>query len=60
MIFADQLTDYFEINQLSHPFQHGLRKNHLCKTAFLEIMSELNNFKDKGLISILLFIDFIY
>ena len=48
MILCDQLTDYFEINQLFHPCQHGFGKNHSCETALHEIISDLNNAKDKG------------
>ena len=53
MILTDQLTYYFEINQLFHPCQHGFRKNHSSETALHEIISELNNVKDKSLIAIL-------
>ena len=57
MILTDQLTYYFEINQLFHPCQHGFRKNHSCENALHEIIGELTA-KDKSLIAILLFIDF--
>ena len=50
IILADQVGDYFESNKLFHPSQHGF--------ALHEIITELNNAKDKRLIALLLFIDF--
>ena len=57
-LLADQVGEYFEKNNLFHPCQHGFRKNYSCETALHEIISELNNAKDKRLIALLLFIDF--
>ena len=57
-ILADQVGDYFESNKLFHPCQHGFRKNYSCETSLHEIITELNNAKDKRLIVLLLFIDF--
>ena len=57
-ILADQVGDYFESNKLFHPCQHGFRKNYSCETALHEIITELNNAKDKRLLALLLFIDF--
>ena len=57
-ILAEQVSFYFESNNLFHPSQHGFRKNYSCESALHEIISELNDAKDKRLIALLLFIDF--
>ena len=57
-LLAEQVSFYFESNQLFHPCQHGFRKNYLCESALRQIISELNDAKDKRLISLLLFIYF--
>jgi len=57
-LLAEQVSFYFESNNLFHPSQHGFRKNFSCESALHEIISELNDAKDKRLIALLLFIDF--
>ena len=32
MILARQVEQYFELNELFHPSQHGFRKNYSCET----------------------------
>ena len=58
MILARQVEQYFELNELFHPSQHGFRKNYSCETALHEIINKVNDTNDKRLISLLLFIDF--
>ena len=52
------MSFYFESNNLFHPGQHRFRKNFSCESALHEIISELNDAKEKRLIALLLFIDF--
>ena len=52
------MTRYFDKNKLFYSGQHGFRRNHSCETALHELISDLNESKDKKLISLLLFIDF--
>ena len=49
MILASQIEQYFELNELFHPSQHGFRKNYSCETALHEIISKLNDTRDKRL-----------
>ena len=57
-ILAMQITIYFNMNGLSFEGQHGFRKNHSCETALHEIISNLNENRNKRLTTLLLFIDF--
>jgi hypothetical protein len=41
----DQVSFYFEPNNLFHPCQHGLRKNYSCESALHKIISEFNEAK---------------
>ena len=54
-LLANQVSHYFESNNLFHPSQHGFRKNYSCESALHEIISESNDAKDKRLIALLLF-----
>ena len=57
-LLSNQITKYFDNNKLFYSGQHGFRRNHSCETALHELISDLNESKDKKLISLLLFIDF--
>ena len=57
-ILAAQITIYVNINELLFKGQHGFRSNHSCETALHELLSDINKFRDKKLITMLLFIDF--
>ena len=48
-LLADQVSFYFESNNLFHPCQHGFRKNYSCESALHEIISEPNDAKDNSL-----------
>ena len=49
---------YFNINHLFFEGQHGFRESHSCETALHELITRVNNNRDKRLITLLLFIDF--
>ena len=57
-LLSSQISDYFNNKNLFYSGQHGFRSNHSCETALHELLSDINNGKDKKLISLLLFIDF--
>ena len=57
-LLSNQITRYFESNNLFYSGQHGFRRHHSCETALHELISDLNSSKDKKLISLLFFIDF--
>ena len=57
-LISHQITDYFENSNIFNDGQHGFRKGHSCETALHELLSDLNESRDKKLISLLLFIDF--
>ncbi len=57
-ILATQMTIYLNTNQILFKGQHGFRSNHSCETALHELLSDINNNRDKKLITLLLFIDF--
>ena len=55
---AEQITFYFESNQLFYQGQHGFRRGLSCETALNELIDHVNGNLDKQLISLLLFVDF--
>lgn len=57
-LLSDQITKYFDTNNLFYSGQHGFRRNHSCETALHELISDLNLSRDKKLIALLFFIDF--
>jgi retron-type reverse transcriptase len=57
-LLATQITIYFNINKLFFNGQHGFRNNHSCETALHELISYLNEARNKKLIALLLFVDF--
>ena len=57
-ILATQIIIFLNINKILFNGQHGFRAGHSCETALHELLSDLNNIKDKRLIALLLFIDF--
>ena len=54
-LLATQITIYFNINKLFFNGQHGFRNNHSCETALHELISYLNEARNKKLIAALLF-----
>ena len=57
-ILASQITIYLNINNILFSGQHGFRNGHSCETALHELISYLNENRNKKAISLLLFIDF--
>ena len=57
-ILAAQIKIHLKLNNVLFDGQHGFREDHSCASALHEPLSDLNNSKDKKLISLLLFIDF--
>ncbi len=55
---ATQIIIYFNMNNLFFNGQHGFRAFHSCESALHELISFLNETKNKKLIALLLFIDF--
>lgn len=46
-LLATQITIYFNINKLFFNGQHGFRNNHSCETALHELISYLNEARNK-------------
>ena len=57
-VLATQIIIYFNMNNLFFNGQHGFRAFHSCESALHELISFLNETKNKKLIALLLFIDF--
>ena len=57
-ILATQIIIFLNVNKILFNGQHGFRAGHSCETALHELLSDLNNIKDKRLITLLLLIDF--
>jgi hypothetical protein len=57
-ILASQITIYLNLNNILFSGQHGFRNGHSCETALHELISYLNENRNKRAISLLLFIDF--
>ena len=57
-ILATPIIIYLNLNNILHCGQQGLRTGHSCETALHELLTAVNNNKDKRLITLLLFIDF--
>ena len=57
-LIASQISSFFESNQIFYSGQHGFRKNFSCETALHELISDVNEIRDKKSIALLLFIDF--
>ena len=55
---TEQLRLYFNLNNLFFDGQHGFRVAHSCETDLHEIISNCYRNIDKGLVNLLLFIDF--
>jgi len=55
---ANQIKCFFNVNKLFFEGQHGFRSGHSCESALHELVTELNIWRDKRLIAMLLFIDF--
>ncbi|CAF1084798.1 unnamed protein product [Brachionus calyciflorus] len=53
-----QILDNLNKSKIILSYQHGFRANHSCESALHEIISEINKIRSKGLIGLLLFIDF--
>ena len=53
-----QITIYANLNGLFFSGQHGFRNGHSCETALHELISYLNENRNKRLISLLLFVDY--
>ena len=52
------MTIYFNFNGLLFEEEHGFNKNHSCETALHELISSLNENRNRRLTTLLLFIDF--
>ena len=57
-LLASQISKYFEVNKIFFSGQHGFRKSFSCETALHELISDVNEIRDKKSIALLLFIDF--
>ncbi len=57
-ILAIQISIYLNLNNILYSGQHGFRNGHSCETALHELISYLNENRNKRAISLLLFIDF--
>ena len=57
-ILAMQISIYLNLNNILYSGQHGFRNGHSCETALHELISYLNENRNKRAISLLLFIDF--
>lgn len=57
-LLASQISKYFEVNKIFFAGQHGFRKGFSCETALHELISDINEIRDKKSIALLLFIDF--
>ena len=57
-ILAMQISIFLNIKNILFSGQHGFRNGHSCETALHELISYLNENRNKRAISLLLFIDF--
>jgi hypothetical protein len=57
-ILAMQFTIYLNLNNILFSGQHGFRSGHSCETALHELISYINENRNKNSITLLLFIDF--
>ena len=57
-LLAMQITIFLSMNNILFNGQHGFRRGHSCETALHELLTEINNNRDKKLTTLLLFIDF--
>ena len=57
-MLAYQIQIFLYKNCLLFTGQHGLRSGHSCENALYELISNLNQIRDKRSIALLLFIDF--
>ena len=57
-ILATQIIIYINLHQILFKGQHGFRNAHSCETALHELLSDINEIRDKRQIALLLFIDF--
>ena len=48
-ILVSQITFYFEDNNIFYTGQHGFRKGFSCETELHELISEINDARDKRL-----------
>ena len=53
-----QISIHLNLNNILYSGQHGFRNGHSCETALHELISYLNENRNKRAISLLLFIDF--
>ena len=57
-ILSMQIIEYLNENSILFKGQHGFRNGHSCETALHEIITEINDIRNKNQIGVLLFIDF--
>ena len=57
-ILAYQIQIFLNTNRILFSGQHGFRSGHSCETALHELISDLNQIRNKRSIALLLFIDF--
>ena len=57
-ILATQIIIYTNLHKILFKGQHGFRNAHSCETALHELLSDINEIRDKRKIALLLFIDF--
>lgn len=57
-VLAAQIVDFLADYNILSNHQHGFRTAHSCETALHELLSDLNEARDKSLVTLLLFIDF--